>query len=69
MTDARTAVADDCPFLQPSRPLGNHGRAIGLYCRVPDGGVRVPAADELRRFCLPGQWRQCPVYQRHAPAR
>jgi hypothetical protein len=29
----------------------------------------VPPMDEMRRFCLRGQWAQCPAYQRHAPAR
>jgi hypothetical protein len=58
----------DCPFLQPSRPLGAQGRLIGLYCRLPDGRVRVPEAEERRRFCVPGAWQDCPVYQRHAPA-
>ena len=60
---------DECPLLQPSRSLGHRGRAIGVYCRVPDGRVRVPPTDELRRFCLAGQWPRCPVYRRHAPAR
>ena len=69
MSDAGTAVAAECPFLQPTRPLSRGGRLIGFYCRLPDGRVRVPAEDEGRRFCLPRQWRQCPVYQRHAPAR
>jgi hypothetical protein len=64
----RVADTGDCPFLQPSRPLGVHGRLIGIYCRLPDGSVRVPRADERRRFCLPGHWEDCPVYRRHAPA-
>ena len=68
MKDDLATGIGDCPFLLPSRPLGSRGRAIGIYCRLPDGRVRVPPADELRRFCLPGQWRDCPVYQRHAPA-
>lgn len=68
MNDARTAVASECPFLQPARPLGS-GRLIGIYCRMPDGRVRVPPMDEMRRFCLRGRWEECPTYQRHAPAR
>jgi hypothetical protein len=42
---------------------------IGIYCRFPDGRVRVPAMDEMRRFCLREQWEHCPAYERHAPAR
>jgi len=48
-------------------PLGG-GRLIGIYCRMPDGRVRVPPMDEMRRFCLRGQWQECPTYRRHAPA-
>jgi hypothetical protein len=64
--DELEAGTGDCPFLQPSRPQGTHGRAVGIYCRMPGGRVRVPSVDEQRRFCLPGQWRDCSVYRRHA---
>ena len=68
MSDEVLTGIGDCPFLQPSRPLGARGRLIGIYCRLPDGRVRVPAADERRRFCLPGEWHDCPVYRGHATA-
>jgi hypothetical protein len=61
------ADVTECPSLQPSRPLTLGQRAIGLYCRLPNGRVRVPSRDETRRFCLVDRWRDCPVYQRHAP--
>ena len=69
MSDDRAAVGGECPFLQPARLVGKRSRLIGIYCRVPDRSVRVPAEDERRRFCLPGRWQECPAYQRHAPAR
>ena len=68
MSDTGNAVLRECPFLQPERPSGRGGR-LAIYCRLPDGRVRVPPVDDVRRFCLPRQWRQCPVYQRRAPAR
>jgi hypothetical protein len=64
-----TAGANECPFVHPARPLGRGGRLLGIYCRLPDGRVRVPPRDEMRRFCLREQWEQCPTYRRHAPAR
>jgi hypothetical protein len=69
MSDAPAAIGSECPFLQPARLVGRRGRLIGIYCRFPDGRVRVPAEDESRRFCLAGQWQECLAYQRHAPAR
>jgi hypothetical protein len=69
MSQARMDAARECPYLQPARPLGGHGQLIGIYCRFPDGSVRVPPADERRRFCLSGQWQRCPSYRRHAAAR
>jgi hypothetical protein len=59
---------DECPQLQPSRPFSSSGRIIGIYCRRPDGAVRVPRRDEVRTFCLTGRWRECPGNRRHASA-
>ena len=55
-----------CPFLQPTKTLTLEQRAIGLYCRLPNGHVRVPPLDKRRRVCLVGRWRDCPVFQRYA---
>jgi hypothetical protein len=68
MSDDRAIVDSECPLLRPTRPVGTRGRLSGMYCRFPDGRVRVPAEDERERFCLIGQWQECPTYQRHAPA-
>jgi hypothetical protein len=68
MADFWRRQPEECPCLQPARPQGSSGRIIGLYCRRPDGGVRVPRRDELQRFCLTERWRECPGNRRHAPA-
>ena len=59
---------EECPHLQPARPSGSSGRIIGLYCRRPDGAVRVPSRDQVRMFCLTDRWPECPGNRRHAPA-
>jgi hypothetical protein len=60
---------ESCPLLAPSRPLGRGDVAFAIYCRLPDGRVRVPLRQEARQFCIPAQHRLCPVYRRHAAAR
>jgi hypothetical protein len=62
-------MRDDCPLLRPSRPMGRDAVAVGIYCALPDGRVRVPARDERQLYCLPGHQDDCPVYHRHVPAR
>jgi hypothetical protein len=69
MSGDQTAVGSECPFFQPARLVGSRGRLIAVYCRFPNGRVRVPAEDERQGFCLTGRWEECPAYQRHAPAR
>jgi hypothetical protein len=61
------AAVTECPFLQPARPLHEDVR-IALYCRFPDGRVRIPAPEEKRWLCLTGRWQECSVYQDHAAA-
>jgi hypothetical protein len=67
----------DCPFLQPTRSLSRdlaavgiyqEMTAVGVYCRLPDGRVRVPAREEVKGFCVPGRHRECPHYRRHTSA-
>jgi hypothetical protein len=55
-----------CPFLIPTRQLGRGETAIGIYCRFPDGHVRVPDYNEIRTYCLGRAWDRCPSYRRHA---
>lgn len=54
---------EECPLAQPGVPSRD---TTGLYCRLPDGRVRVPEHEERRRYCLPGEFNACPVYRRHA---
>lgn len=69
MSEARAGrVVSGCPFLQPTRRLGRGDVAIGVYCRLPDGRVRVPARHELRAWCIPGRFESCPTHERHASA-
>jgi len=49
--------------------MGRDAVAVGIYCALPDGRVRVPARDERQLYCLPGHPEACPVYHRHVPAR
>ena len=62
----RQTPPEECPRLQPTRPLGSRGRSIGIYCRRPDGTVRVPRPDEIRTFCLTERWPECPGVRRRA---
>ena len=68
MGTSRTASAEieECPFLCPARPLSRKAMLIGMYCRLPGGRVRVPARDEIERFCIPRRFPFCPVYQCYA---
>jgi len=63
MADVETAV---CPFLNPGFAEGPYAPSTALYCRLPDGRVRVPARDEVRRYCTPRDFDACLVYERHA---
>jgi hypothetical protein len=53
----------ECPLVQPGVPSRD---TTGLYCRLPNGRVRVPEQEERLRYCLPGEFDACPVYLRHA---
>jgi len=68
MTDSYQRQPEECPRLQPSRPFGSSGRIIGIYCRRPDGAVRVPRREEIRTFCLTARWPECPGNRCHAAA-
>jgi hypothetical protein len=68
MDNPREAGVGECPFLRPARSLGRNDRRLGISCRFPDGRIRVPPVDEIRRFCLRGEWQRCLAYRRYAPA-
>jgi hypothetical protein len=62
-------AANECPHLQPARPLGGRGLLIGIYCRLPNGRTYVPPSVDRRCFCLSGKWEHCPTYRKYAPSR
>jgi hypothetical protein len=52
-----------CPYwtgrtTDPSKP-----GTYAAYCRRPDGAVRIPSRDEVRRFCVGGHHSECPGYR------
>jgi len=55
-----------CPLLMPgARP--EHGRAgVAVYCRLPDGRVRMPTREEFESLCFVERHRDCPGYRRWA---
>jgi hypothetical protein len=54
MSDAATTI-ETCRNLR--------GTTGAVYCRLPDGTVRVPSRDETERFCTTGRQGECPGYQ------
>ena len=64
--DSPSADRTTCPFLIPTRQLGRGETAIGVYCRFPNGQVRVPAHNEIRTYCLGRGWDRCAAYCRYA---
>jgi len=59
--------ASNCPFLMPKLS----GRAgifpVPVYCRLPNGRVRVPTRDQLVVLCSAGHHHDCPGYRRWKP--
>lgn len=64
METERRGHAGDCPFLMPG-VSGSRGRyPIPVYCRLPNGRVRVPSREQLVYLCSAGQHHDCPGYRR-----
>jgi len=63
----QSAPIDRCPFAQPGPPVSETGE--GFYCRRPGERVRIPARDEIRRFCADGRFTECLVNQRWTPVK
>ena len=59
------AAVVPCPYFQPRTDGSGDGVPYAVYCRQPDGRVRVPSRDERERFCASGHHLDCPGY-RHA---
>jgi hypothetical protein len=60
---------DECDLLRPAQPRGQGTAAVGIYCALPNGRVRVPERIEQKLYCLSGRQDTCPVHHRHVPAR
>jgi hypothetical protein len=60
----RDAATVKCPFLRPGLPIGPVMTAI--YCGLPGGRVRMPPPEDVRRYCIPGRFEECPTYGRYA---
>lgn len=56
--------ANACPFLRPETAERLAAFPVGVYCRLPDGRVRIPSRDELVRFCTTGRHDDCFAYRR-----
>ena len=57
-----------CPNLRPlfERRAGGSSGLLPVYCRLPNGRVRVPTRDELASLCLGERYPNCPGYRRWA---
>lgn len=54
-----------CPFLTPRVSEGTPVIfSIPVYCRQPNGRVRVPLRDQLMFLCTAGHHQDCPGYRR-----
>lgn len=52
-----------CPFLAPVVTDWLWLHPAGVYCRRPDGGVRLPGEITLARVCGTEAHRRCPAYR------
>lgn len=60
--DSESEVSN-CPFLTP-KASGRAVFSVSVYCRLPNGRVRVPTRDQLVFLCSAGQHHDCPGYLR-----
>lgn len=54
-----------CPFLMPE--IGGQLAVYypaAVYCRLPNGRVRVPPPEQRAYVCSAGHYEDCPGYQR-----
>ena len=59
-----TPVTRPCPYWIGGTAEPTKGVTCAAYCRRPDGAVRIPAPDEVRRFCVTGGHGDCAGYRR-----
>ncbi|MBI4611610.1 MAG: hypothetical protein HY726_21685 [Candidatus Rokubacteria bacterium] len=63
MSGAWRIEHEGCPFLRPAMTVRLLAFPIAVYCRLPNGRVRVPSRDELIRFCTSRRSEDCPRYR------
>ena len=64
MGQENNAGTPKCPYLRPHRADRLAAFPMGVYCRLPDGRVRIPSRDELARFCTTGHHYDCVGFRR-----
>ncbi len=52
------------PYLRPVGADRLGAFPVGVYCRFPDGRVRIPSRDEPARFCTIGHHADCIGFRR-----
>jgi hypothetical protein len=57
----------NCPLLMPGLTGSAVSFSVPVYCRTPNGRVRVPSRGELLSLCSVGQYLDCPGYLRWEP--
>jgi hypothetical protein len=65
MAQTQRPESRECPHLLPAAPSTARS-TVAIYCRRPDGRVRVPRPDETHRFCFGPGWQDCPGVNDHA---
>ncbi len=65
MQERAVGDASSCPFLAPTIGglLGIYYPAT-VYCRLPNGRVRVPSPEQFAYLCTAGRHHDCPGYRR-----
>jgi hypothetical protein len=56
-----------CPYLTPKLSGRPATFSVPVYCRKPNGRVRVPSRDQLMALCTAGHHHDCPGYRRLKP--
>jgi len=69
VTGVNTMERDDhasanCPYLMPKVSARTAIHSLAVYCRLPNGRVRIPTSDQLKSLCVDGQHHDCPGYRR-----
>jgi hypothetical protein len=54
----------NCPFLIPKTSLPS---PVPVYCRLPNGKVRVPTPDQLAVLCGADHYHDCMTFRRWDP--